>query len=140
MTNIQASLLLHQLDRIEKYRERKEQISKLYDRGFSKNIHIKMPAITPGIKHARHIYTIWVDSRKRDYVMHKLQDKGIGIAVNFRPIHLMSYYKNKYNFKSGDYPNAETIGASTITIPLYPKLTVEEINYIIKSVNEITSA
>ncbi len=139
MTNIQAALLIHQLDRIENYLQKKEFISQKYHHGLKDNKNVSSPEIHPNIKHARHIYTIWVNPQKRDAIMHKLQDREVGVAVNFRPIHLMSYYKNKYGYKIGDYPHAEKIGASTITIPLYPKLKDSEIRYIIRSIDGATS-
>jgi dTDP-4-amino-4,6-dideoxygalactose transaminase len=139
MTNIQASLLVHQLDRIELYLQKKEQICEQYSKGLKNNAYVQTPSVLSRTKHARYVYTIWVDTEKRDDILHKLQDAGIGVAVNFRPIHLMSYYKNKYNYKMGDFPNAEKIGASTITIPLYPKLTINEVQHIIDSINTITS-
>ncbi len=138
MTNIQASLLIHQLDRAESNLIKKENISEKYSIGLEKNNDIGIPGILPNSKHARHIYTIWVDPAKRDATMHKLQEAGIGVAVNFRPIHLMSYYKKKYGYAPGSFPTAEKIGASTITIPLYPKLTDKEIQYVIGSINTIT--
>lgn len=139
MTNIQASLLIHQLDRIGEFLKKKEKISQTYTKGLKGNLKIKVPQVLQSTKHARHLYTIWVSPDTRDLLLDKLQQAGIGVAVNFRPIHLMSYYKKKYTYKVGDYPQAELIGASTITIPLYPKLTKEEIAYIIKTINALTS-
>lgn len=139
MTNIQASLLIHQLDRVETNLKKKELISQKYNEGFKSNKNIRVPEVLPNTKHARHIYTIWADLNKRDAIMHKLQEASIGVAVNFRPIHLMSYYKKKYGYKPNRFPIAEQIGASTITIPLYPKLIDKEIDYVIRVVNTITS-
>jgi dTDP-4-amino-4,6-dideoxygalactose transaminase len=68
-----------------------------------------------------------------------LQKNWISVAINFRPIHLMRYYKEKYWFKAWIFPIAEYIWNSTITIPLYPKLTDKEIKYIINTVNNITN-
>lgn len=137
MSNIQASLLINQLDRIEHLLARKEIISQIYNDGFKKNKFIKLLKVVPNSKHARHLYTILVNPAKRDHYLHMIQKSGIGLAVNFRPIHLMNYYRTKYKYTTGTYPVAELIGASTITLPLYPKLTQKEINRIVDTVNEI---
>lgn len=137
MSNIQASLLLNQLDRIEKISERKEKIAMIYNKAFSKNSHLKLLKVLPESKHARHLYTVLVIPQKRDEYLHKLQEKGIGVAVNFRPIHLMKYYMKKYRYKVGDFAIAEKIGNSTISLPFYPKLTKEEIDCVISTVNSI---
>lgn len=138
MYNIQAALLLNQLDRIEIFLKRRERIAKEYNLGFKNNPFINLPKILPNIKHARYIYTVWIDKSKRDEYINQLQDKGIGVAVNFTPIHLKSYFRKKYNFKKNDFPIAEKIGNSTISIPFYPKLKKEEIDFVIKTLNSIT--
>lgn len=132
MDNIRASLLIGQLKHIDRLLKRREQISQYYDRIF--NGIIDRPSITSSSRPARHLYTIWVDSEKRDAILRSLQKKGIGVAVNFRPIHLFQYYRNKYGYRPGDFPVAEHIGASTISIPLYPKLTQSEMRYITRAV------
>lgn len=137
MSNIQASLLINQLDNIEKFLERKESIAQKYSESFSKNPKISIPQVFPNSKHARHLYTIWVSPERRDYYLHYLQGKGIGVAVNFRPVHYMTYYQKKYKFKKGDFPNAEMIGDSTISIPLYPKLKDKEVGYVLNTINEM---
>ncbi len=141
MSDIQAALLIHQIDRMDSFLARKEEIAQRYNSGFADNPNIQVPAVIleePGDIHARHLYTIWVDPTRRDETLHKLQDSGIGVAVNFRPIHLMKYYREKYGFKPGDFPITEKIGGSNIAIPLYPKLTDEEVDYIIEQINLAT--
>lgn len=140
MTNLQAALLINQLKRLDSLLSKKEKIASIYNKGFSGNENIIIPAVLPNIKHARHLYTIQVDPKKRDELIIKLQEKKIGVAVNFRPIHLMKYYRNKYDYKKGDLPVTERIGASTITLPFYQKLEPEEIEYIIKTVNSLTKS
>jgi len=139
MSNVQAALLVHQIDRMETYLGRKETISQIFNKAFDKLVGIDYPKVLSKTKHARHLYTILVDSKKRDQYLNTLQDENIGVAVNFRPIHLMKYYQEKYGYKIGDFPNAEKIGASTITLPLYPKLAATEIKRIINSVKKIST-
>src|SRR3989339_1738791 len=139
MSNIQAALMVKQLDRIEGYLNMREKLARKYDKGFLKNKNIKTSAVISGGKHARHLYTIWVDRDKRDEYMHLLQDAGIGVAVNFRPIHLMKYYREKYGYKKGSFPISEKIGDSTITLPFYIKLSDKEVKYVIDTVNTITN-
>ena len=139
MTNIQASLLINQIDRITGYLAKKEKIAQLYNRGFKNNPAISYPAVLPNSIHARHLYTIWVDPKKRDDLLNSIQDAEIGVAVNFRAVHLLDFYKRKYGFKPGSFPNAEKIGDSTITLPFYPKLTPAEIKHVIATVNKLVT-
>lgn len=137
MSDISAALLLNQLENIEKFWDKKERIAKYYSHSFRANSEIEIFKTLPDVKHARLLYTILVDPNKRDKILHMLQKGKIGVAVNFRPIHLMKYYRKKYNYKKGDFPVAEKIGSSTISLPFYPKLKIEEIKYIAKTVNDL---
>jgi UDP-4-amino-4-deoxy-L-arabinose-oxoglutarate aminotransferase len=139
MDNIQAALLIGQLERIEKNWERRELICRIYEDAFKNNPRLSMLHVVPGSKSARHMFTIQVAPEKRDDVLWKLQKKGVGVAVNFRAIHLLSYYRQTFGYKRGAFPVAEKIGDSTITLPLYPGLSDAEIEYVIRAVNESTA-
>jgi len=139
MDNIQAALLIGQLDRIDQLRQRREEISHRYEEAFDNIPGISYPRIKPGNnKSARHLFTIWVEPDNRDNVLHGLQERGIGVAINFRAIHLLTYFVNEYKFERNMFPCAERIGDSTVTIPLYPKLMDEEVTYIIDALREVT--
>ena len=132
MTNIQAALLLDQLNRAGQNIVRRKQICEMYENGLKGVQGIELHQASP--ESARLMFTILVE--KRDKMLHILQDKGIGVAVNFRPIHLLKFYQDTFFFTKGDFPVAEYIGDRTISLPLYPKLTDDEVSYVIQSVKE----
>jgi len=138
MSNIQAALLLNQIDGLDSRLMERETICKLYDKGFQNNKNVTVLKTLPLTRHARHLYTILVDTGRRDQILHALQDAKIGVAVNYRPIHELSYYKNKYGFTPNMFPVAKEIGEKTISIPLYPSLNFSEIEYIIETVNKVS--
>ena len=137
MDNIQASLLAGQLERIDKLWLRRDMLWKLYEQGLSEIKGIKLLKTVPNSRHARHMFTVLVPSKKRDSILRKLQKKGIGVAVNYRPIHLLKYYRKTYGYKKGDFPIAEDIGIRTISLPLYPKLKSKDALYVIKTIKEV---
>jgi len=139
MSNIQAALLLNQLENIEKRWQRREQICRMYEEAFKKDSGITCLKVLPNSKSARHLFTILVPPKRRDSIMGQLQERGIGVAVNFRAIHLLTFYRQTFGYKRGSFPIAEKIGDSTITLPLYPKLSNEEVQYVIKVVKEVTT-
>ncbi len=139
MNNIQAAMLLGQLDKMEINVQRREYICREYEEAFKSNPEITCLKILPGSKSARHLFTILVAPEKRDIILHELQEKEIGVAINFRSIHLLKYYRELFGYKRGMYPIAERMGDSTISIPMYPKLTNEEINYVIQTVKEVVT-
>lgn len=136
MFDIQAALLLNQLKMIGERLQRKEDICQKYINAFSKMNGIDLPKTLPNSKHARHLFTIWVNPGKRDHILHELQKAGIGVAVNFRAVHLLTYYQKTFQYQRGDFPIAENIGDRTISIPMYPKMTDDEVNYVISHVEK----
>jgi len=140
MNNIQAALLLDQLVNIDKYWRRREEISRVYEGAFQDNPQVKVLKVLPNSKSARYAFTILVSPEKRDSTLWQLQERGIGVAVNFRAIHLLTYYRQTYGYKRGMFPVAEKIGDSTITLPLYPKLRDDEVEYIIRAVKEVVAS
>lgn len=139
MSNIEAALLVNQIDRVEDMLSKRKKADEYYRKQFMELDGIDYPKVlgASATKHAYHLFTIWVDPQKRDEYLHSLQQKGVGVAVNFRCIHLMSYYVNKYHYSIGMFPNAEKIASSTISLPLYPGLTREELDYVVDQVKQM---
>lgn len=136
MDNIHAALLIGQLARIEGLWEKRNRLWKIYKEELRKIKDIRLLKTFSNLKHARHLFTILVPPKKRDYLLLELQDRGIGVAVNYRPIHLLDYYQKTFGYKIGDFPVAEKIGEMTISLPLYPSLTKTEVRYIVKALKE----
>ncbi|MEW6734940.1 MAG: DegT/DnrJ/EryC1/StrS aminotransferase family protein [Acidobacteriota bacterium] len=139
MSNIQAALLLPQLARVEEYLKRREEICQRYEQAFTDVPGLAFPRVLANTKSARHLFTIWVEPTKRDEIISRLQARGVSVAVNYRAIHLLKFYHETFGFHPGVFPIAEHIGNSTITLPLYTKLTDTEIDYVIESVREVVT-
>ena len=134
MMDIVASLGIHQLRKLDNFIIRREENRAIYDSIFSKIPEIKRPNVSPNIKHAWHLYSILIDFNKlsidRDDIINILKDKGIGTSVLFKPLHLHSYYKNKYNYKLGEFPVSEYVFKHIINLPISPATTVDDIEYV----------
>lgn len=137
MDNIHASLLVHQLDRLERYWQRRNDIWNKYERALRGVKGVDILNTLADVKHARHLFTIIVAPEIRDSVLWTLQDRGIGVAVNYRAIHLLKYYRENFGYREGDFPHAERIGAGTISLPLYPSLKDDEVDYVIRTVTDV---
>ena len=126
MTNIQAAMLRPQLARIEGPLARREELALRYEEAFADLEGLDYPRVEPGGRSARHLFTIWAPAESRDAYLTELGERGIGVAVNYRAIHLLTYFRERFGFGRGDFPAAEAIGDRTISLPLYPKLTDDE--------------
>jgi dTDP-4-amino-4,6-dideoxygalactose transaminase len=130
MDNIHASLLLPQLDRIETYWAHRKALYGDYVNSLEHITGLEYPRIADNSKSAYHLFTIWVDPKRRDAILHGLGKAGIGAAVNYRAIHLLSHLAQTLGSQRGDFPIAEDIGDRTISLPFYVGLQPEEIKYV----------
>jgi UDP-4-amino-4-deoxy-L-arabinose-oxoglutarate aminotransferase len=134
MTNLQAALLIGQIDRIESLWQQREAVSLRYEAAFTGVDGVDFPIVISGTKSARHLFTIWVEPSRRDAILADLQAREVGVAVNYRAVHLLKYYQEQMHLPRGSFPVTERIGDSTITLPLYPALPAPEQDYVIASV------
>ena len=139
MDNIDAALLVGQIRRIDQLWERRNKIWNMYEERLRGLKGIRILETLPNSRHARHLFPVIVPSEERDSVLWGLQNKDIGVAVNFRAIHLLKYYREAFGYKEGDFPCAEKIGSGTISLPLYPALKDEEVDYVAKTLIDIIS-
>lgn len=141
MTDIQASLGIHQLKRIHQYWKRREEIWKIYNNSFS-DLPCILPADPePGTRHGYHLYTPLIDINRRDvsrdWVLDALTVENIGVGVHYMPVHLHPYYRKTYGWKKGQFPNAEFIGERTISLPLSPVLTDKDVTDVIDAFKKV---
>jgi len=140
MMDIQASIGIHQLERIDQYFQRRQEIWERYNTAFS-NLPVTCPAEPEADAiHARHLYTLLFDidkiKRSRDELQQQLHVLNIGTGIHFISLHLHDYYRKTYDFKPDDFPNARWISERTISLPLSPKLTNEDIEDVISAVGK----
>jgi dTDP-4-amino-4,6-dideoxygalactose transaminase len=138
MMDLQAALGLHQLDRVEANLVRRQDIWTRYDQAFADLPVFLPPPEERGTRHARHLYTLLLDiehlSGGRDDVQAALHEQRIGTGIHYRALHLHRYYRETYGYAPGDLPNAEWIAERTLSLPLSPKLTSQDVEDVIRAV------
>lgn len=141
MTDMQASLGLHQLEKLERMQNKREEIAEKYNNAFAKMNEVTTPHVASYTRHAWHLYIIQLEIDKlkidRDEFIEKLKEYNIGVSVHFIPVHYMSFYKNTYGYKAGDFPVVEEYFEKIISLPLYPKMSDEDVQYVIDVVKKI---
>ena len=130
LTDLAASIGLHQLARIEATWRRRAELWAYYARAL-RDLPLILPAPVPaGVRHGHHLFTCLVDdtrtARTRDDVVRGLHTLRIGTGVHYRPVHLHTYYRETYGYREGDFPNAEYVGARTFSVPLSAAVTDED--------------
>ena len=141
MSDIQASLGIHQLARIEQFRHIRKAWTAMYDEAFEDLPEVVTLQRRDDVECAYHLYVVrFVTehlSAPRDRIMELLQERGVGIGVHFRPVHLHPYYRDKSRYESGAFPTAEYAGERVISLPLYPALALHEVQHVIGQVREL---
>jgi len=141
MMDLQASLGLHQLAKVDANLKRREEIWARYDEAFEGRFLIPAPP-EPETVHARHLYTLLLEPEKLGMgqvdFLEALKAENIGAGIHFIALHLHSFYKDRLGTKRGDFPNAEWISDRTISLPLSPKLTNSDVDDVIAAVLRIS--
>jgi len=134
MTDFQAALGLHQLRRFRSdgLLKRKEIARKYMDLLCDCRDEIVFNDFMDDCSYF--FFPIYIKNGDRDEVMKFLKENDIGVTVHYAtPVPLMTYYKNKYGFTKGMFPNAEYIGKKQISLPMQPTLEDREIEYLVKT-------
>ena len=136
LTDFSASFGLWQFTQIEQWQSRRLEIFNYYLKGLSNIKGIVLPQYNKG--HSMHLFVIQLVKNRwsisRDKFIEEMNRKGIGLAVHYKPIHQLSYYKNKYDFNYNKFPRANELFDSMISLPIYPSLEKSSVDYIIKSI------
>ena len=131
MDNIQAALLLPQLNRLEENWRKRRELAAYYEERLWDIPDLTRPKTLAGVEHTWHLFPVWVGAGARDRVIQELQDSGISVMVNYRAIHLLSYFRETFGFRAGDFPVAERIGDESLSLPFYPNMPLEHADFVV---------
>ncbi len=127
-TDINSALGLAQLHKIDWMNAQRAGIAKTYDEAFQ-GTAVTKPVVRRDRETSWHLYVIKV--KNRNQLSEKLKEDGIGTSVHFIPVHKHPYYKRTYGYQEQDYPVANSVFDRSLSLPIYPGLSAEEIDYII---------
>jgi dTDP-4-amino-4,6-dideoxygalactose transaminase len=141
MTDIQASLGIHQIKKLDKFITKRERASQFYNKNFKDLPEIVTPIVKKYVRHARHLYSILLNPEmlkiNREEFFKALDAENVGTSVHFIPVHLHPYYRERFRFKRGDFPNAEYVFDRTISLPIHPVMTKKDMKDVVEAVRRI---
>ena len=133
-TDINAAIGLVQLSKQDALMKKRLYIAQKYNSAFIKCANIIIPYVKPDRVTSWHLYVIKVPNR--DEVIKRITKQGVGCSVHFIPIHKHSFYREKYSLKNSDYEVANKIFESSLSLPIYPDMSDQEIDYVIDKLKE----
>lgn len=141
MMDIQASMGLHQLARVEENLKLRDKYYRMYQEAFRDIPQVTLFKDEKDVRHARHLYVILVDPRSlrigRNKFMLALTSENIGTGIHFSAVHLSSFYKRRLGYKKGSLPNVEHISERTVSLPLFADLKEKDVRDVIRAVKKV---
>jgi len=141
MTDIQAALGLQQLRRFERMQARRKQIVDRYNATFAPHAAFLLPVTRSHVTHAHHLYVLRLRPSEltinRDRFIEELTARNIGSSVHFIPIHMHSFYRNRYGWQPDDFPVAHAAFRNMVSLPLSPAMSDQDVADVIDAVLDI---
>jgi dTDP-4-amino-4,6-dideoxygalactose transaminase len=139
MCDIQAALGTSQMDRLDDFIEKRNQIALQYTNGFKDTLSLELPYVSLDCVSSFHLYIVRIKFSKsfsKGELFQKMKDMGIGLNCHYIPIHTQPYYAS-LGFKEGDFPVSEEYYKMAVTLPLHPSMSQDDIDLVINSLNSI---
>jgi len=144
MPDINAALGIHQLKKVEIFRERRQRIAEVYYEGLKDIPGLILPRIHCSMEdHSWYLFNVLVDHDKtlngidRDAFINEMTNRGVGTSVHYKPLHRMTYYKEKYGLKPEMFPNAEWVFQRCVSLPIFSAMTDGQLGYVLQAVKDI---
>jgi len=141
LTDMQSAIGLVQLSRAQELLSARERIARQYDEAFGTLNSLEIPTRYQDRDSAHHLYVLRLNleylSINRDQFIAELKQQGISASVHFIPLHLHPFYQERFSYKGGDFPVAETEYGRCLSLPLFPTMTPDQVAHVIDSVIRI---
>ena len=142
LTDIAASIGIHQLRKAHQFQRRRADIAKRYTAAFANLPIAPPPEPLPGDTHSWHLYAIRLSDDatiSRDRFIEKMFAQGIGMSVHYVPLHLHPYWRDTYGLRPDMFPISQRAYERTASLPNYSKMTDSDVERVISSVRSALS-
>ncbi|OAI40218.1 UDP-4-amino-4,6-dideoxy-N-acetyl-beta-L-altrosamine transaminase [bacterium SCGC AG-212-C10] len=144
MSDVQASLGIHQLRRLEGFIDRRTRYAKLYREAFADMPELEMLDVQDERRHAWHLFVVLLRNDQldidRDTFMEALREENIGTGVHFRSLHIQPFYEDHLALKRSDLPVAADVSDRLLSLPLYPGMSEQDVRDVIDAVGKLVRA
>ena len=137
MTDFQAALGISQLKKLDGFIDKRNELASMYDEFLEGIDAVTLPVTKDRGRHAWHLYTILLDrSIDRDEFFKYMRSANIGVNLHYIPVYRHSYYVENFDFDAGFFPVTEDVFKRIITLPLFPRMEIEQLEYVVTSISQ----
>lgn len=140
LTDIAASLGIHQLKKAGRFQQKRAQLAALYDKKLADLPLLLPPQPLPGDIHSWHLYVIQLKPEfgvSRDRFIEQMFEQEIGCSVHYIPLHQQPYWQERYGLTAEQFPVSQSIYENTVSIPLYSKMTASDVDRVVDAIKKI---
>lgn len=137
LDEIRAAIGLVQLDKLEKNNQRRAEIAQAYRQCLAGTPGLTIPFGSSTGCSSHHIFPILLDKGiSRSELIQKMKEFGVQTSIHYPPVHLFSYYRQRYGYSEGALPIAEQVASRELTLPLHPLMRDADVDYVIRCVKD----
>lgn len=137
MSNLDGALCLAHLAKNDVNIRRRKEIAAIYHKELADTPHIELPKELR--EHTYELFIVKVD-KNRDSFARELYKRGVEVGLHYIPLHLLSYYKQKYNLRVNDYPKALRNFQQILSIPIHSAMSDEDVYYVVEQIQEVAKS
>jgi perosamine synthetase len=142
LTDLASAIGIHQLKKAEMMRKKRERVAGMYREGLRDLSTVSLPPDPPDRVHSWHLFYIRLNletlSIDRARFIEELKKKGIITSVHWMPLHMHPYYRETYGHRPEDYPQASAVYSRLVSLPIFPDMRDDEIEYVMDSVRSVS--
>lgn len=136
MTDLQGAVGVVQIKKLDTFIDERQKWAEYYSKELASIAWLRTPAYSSDYKHGWQSYVTFVDETKapmsRNEMMEKLQEHGISTRPGTHAVHMLNFYKEKYNIKPSDYPGAQAANDFSMSIPLHNRMVAEDYAFVVE--------
>ncbi|SFV51369.1 UDP-4-amino-4-deoxy-L-arabinose--oxoglutarate aminotransferase [hydrothermal vent metagenome] len=135
LSQLDAAYLRAGVDRVEANIQRQQAIAAIYNKELEDVAHVEIPKIDD-IDFSYNLYMIKIDKNRDSFAL-DMQKEGVETGLHYIPLHLLSYYKSKYELRVNDFPKALRYYQQILSLPIYPSMSDEEVKYVCDVIKKV---